>query len=342
MITVIVSTYNRSAELRRMLLSLEACERPHGESWELIVVDNNSADDTASVLAEFSGRSQLPLRPLFEGRQGKSYALNRAIRVAAGDVLAFTDDDVRVDSSWLAAIERAATRHPDALGFGGRIIADWQTPPPAWLGTGTSLGRTTGGVVAHNLGEAVLQLKPGVRPPAGANFFFRRAAFERHGLFREDLGPGTGTHGEDTEFVKRLVTAGERLLYVPDVVLQHPVAPERVRRRYGLRWHFRLGRAAARGRGRRPNWRMIRGLPLFTLRRLIDDVARFLVVAVAGTSFARHDALQAVTYRVGVFYEYVSMPRSFDPTHYIPRLAPAGHEDSVKPAGRDRREIGAG
>ena len=94
---------------------------PEGVTWELLVVNNNSTDDTESVITSYENR--LPLRRLFEPSPGLSNARNHAIREAKGGLIIWTDDDVLVDSDWLAAYAAAADRWPDAAFFGGPIEA---------------------------------------------------------------------------------------------------------------------------------------------------------------------------------------------------------------------------
>ena len=94
-------TYNRAADLRATLDSL-ASLRPDGP-WEVLVVDNNSPDETRRVVEEAALSFPADLRYLFEREQGRSPALNAGIRQARGAIIATTDDDVRVPADWLNA-----------------------------------------------------------------------------------------------------------------------------------------------------------------------------------------------------------------------------------------------
>ena len=97
--SVVIATYNRAADLRQTLASLAGL-RPDGP-WEVIVVDNNSPDDTRAVVEQAAATFPVELRYLFEREQGRSPALNTGIRAARGDIIATTDDDVRVPADWL-------------------------------------------------------------------------------------------------------------------------------------------------------------------------------------------------------------------------------------------------
>jgi len=119
-ISVIIATYNRASILRGTLESLAALQ-PQGITHEIIVVDNNSSDNTRAVVEEFAQRA--PIRYLFEERQGKNHALNRAVEVAQGELFVFTDDDVFVPADWLDRYLAAAQAHPEADAFGGSVVA---------------------------------------------------------------------------------------------------------------------------------------------------------------------------------------------------------------------------
>ena len=93
-VTVVISTYNRCEQLRCALESLFS-QQTDGVSWEAVVVDNNSTDDTAAVVESFTGRPGPRLSYVFEPRQGLSFGRNAGIYRAAAPLIAFTDDDVR-------------------------------------------------------------------------------------------------------------------------------------------------------------------------------------------------------------------------------------------------------
>lgn len=321
MISVIVATRNRHRELRRLLESLRAT-RPPSREWELIVVDNDSPDDTATVLREMQQDRRLPLRPIRESRLGKALACNRAICASRGSLLFFTDDDTIVDPDWLVNMERATVRWADAGGFGGRVIAVEDRPRPAWFTAERPLRSCTGGVVAFDLGDEPVDLAWGSFPaPVGANLACRRETFARHGLFREDLGPGPlGYHGDDTEFANRIRRRGTKIMYVADAVVRHPVDPHRMGRGYQLRWSYRLGRTSAR-LGRRPaGARRAKGVPVYLVRMLLRETMSLGRAALWGGPTERHRRMHLVAARMGTIRELLSLPEDFDPTRHVPLL----------------------
>ncbi len=98
-VSIIICTCNRAALMRRTLDSMRSLAIPRGVTWEIVVVNNNSTDDTAAVLASFAER--LPLTCVFEPVPGLSRSRNRGVAASSGDLLLFTDDDVLVEPGWV-------------------------------------------------------------------------------------------------------------------------------------------------------------------------------------------------------------------------------------------------
>jgi len=131
-ITVIVCTYNRCQSLAKALDSIIAQIVPEPIGWEILVVDNNSSDQTRDVVEDFCLRYPRRFRYLLERQQGKSYALNAGIREARGDILAFTDDDVTVEPTWLNSLT-SALHGSEWAGVGGRVLPDRNFSSPRWI-----------------------------------------------------------------------------------------------------------------------------------------------------------------------------------------------------------------
>ena len=245
-ISVIVCTHNRCERLSKTLSSLADLTLPEAVEWEVLVVDNNSTDRTSEVVQrDFCDRIGKRFRYIFEPRPGKSYALNAGIRQSQGEILAFTDDDVIVEKTWLHNLA-SALHSGDWAGAGGRVVAEWASPPPRWLALegpyalGNTLALFDQGSEPHELSMN----------PFGANMAFRRAMFEKYGGFRTDLGPRAGSRepqkSEDAEFGRRLLDGGERLRYEPSAVVRHWVPESRLQKKYFLTWWFDKGRSDVR------------------------------------------------------------------------------------------------
>ena len=280
--TVILTTFNRCEHLRTALDSLQRQRVPEGFEWEVLVVDNNSSDDTRQVIESFAAREPGRIRYLFEGRQGKTFALNTAIAQAKGATLAFTDDDVTLDPEWLASLV-TRMREYRCGGAGGRIVPTWTQPKPKWLETD---GPFRLGSVVVSMDLVTIPSWFYDRLPLGANMAITADALRRVGLFRTDLGPTTGSliRGEDSDICRRLLAAGERLLYVPDAVVFHPVDDRRVTRAYFERYYFDQGRALTREEGIAREAKLFVGVP------------RYLILS-AGVKFVRWMASAGVKRR---------------------------------------------
>jgi glycosyltransferase involved in cell wall biosynthesis len=272
-ITVILCTYNRCQSLEKALASAARLELPPSVSWEILVVDNNSKDQTASVVESFCRKYPGHFRYLFEARPGKSHALNAGLGQTRADVIAFMDDDVTVEPNWLA--ELTACLHDGRYaGSGGRILPDWTGPRPNWLPLADRYGLAP--LAMFDLGPDPAPLN---ESPFGTNMAFKREVFEKYGAFRTDLGPRPDSEirNEDTEFGQRVLAAGETLWYVPSAVVHHAVPENRLRQEYFLKWWFDKSRADVREFGIPPGTRaFIAGVPLVLFRRLAVWTVRWL------------------------------------------------------------------
>ena len=273
-VTVILCTYNRCRVLETALASVAASQMPATVDWDVLVVDNNSSDQTREVVDEYIRKLPRRFHYLFEARQGKSNALNSGVREASGEILAFLDDDVTVEPTWLQNLT-AHIQSGEWIGAGGRIRPTRYVALPPWLALEGSYG--LGGVLCglFDRGEVPGELDCA---PNGSNMAFHRRVFEKYGCFRTDMGPSpdgkTPRPNEDTEFGRRIMAAGERLRYEPTAIVYHPVLPERLRKGYFLSWWFDYGRAVTLERGRRP---ASFGIPSQFLS-IPNLVARFLSV----------------------------------------------------------------
>ena len=273
-ITVILCTYNRCSTLSSALDSVAASTVPSSHEWEVLVVDNNSTDQTREVVQDFCRRYPGRFRYLWEPQQGLSHARNAGIRESRGDVLAFMDDDVTVGPEWLYNLTSSLHSGPWA-GAGGRIIPVWEDQPPTWLSTKEP--HALAPFVAFDLGSEAGRLSV---PPLGANMAFRKEMFEKYGGFRTDLGRCADNLlcNEDTEFGRRLLVRGEQLRYEPSAVMHHPVYENRLQKKYLLAWWFGKGRADIKelGAPATTKW-FFCGVPLYLFRRLIAWTLRWMV-----------------------------------------------------------------
>ena len=233
-VSVVISTYNGAATLPEALHSV--LSQDAGDvSYEVVVVDNNSTDGTRAVIessiAEASGR----LRYVFEPRQGVSYGRNAGIAAATAPIIAFFDDDVRVDRYWIRTLKRTLDDHPEVEYVGGKVLPDWETPPAAWL------------TDAHWSPLAIVDYGPEPLSVSAerqlclvsANLAVRRSLFDAVGLFVPEVQRVKGSIGsmEDHELLLRCWLGGKRGLYVPTLLARTTVPASRMTKAYHRRWH---------------------------------------------------------------------------------------------------------
>jgi glucosyl-dolichyl phosphate glucuronosyltransferase len=248
-VTILICTYNRAPLLRETLAAMQQMKKPDNCAVDIIIVDNNSTDNTSAVVQQVSRTTRFPITLLQERRQGKSFALNTGLAVATGDVLALTDDDVLPAVEWLAKmVEDFRTQRVNFV-F-GKVLPRWtQTPPPELL---TPPAQAIWGPLAIvDYGDEPQHYRvdsKGQRLPIGANIGFLRSALVTIGGWRTDLGKVNNTliSGEDHEIFTRLRRHGLYAgYYDPDVSVRHYVPASRMTRRYFRKWFYWCGKTHA-------------------------------------------------------------------------------------------------
>lgn len=273
-LTVLICTHDRSSLLARVLASINQAERPASCRVELLVVANACSDDTVQRLRRYDAESErsgaLPLRWTEEPTPGKSHALNRGLGMIAGGLVAFVDDDHRVDRGYFANLVAATSEYPQASLFCGRILPDWDGSEPAWVHDTGPYRIYPLPVPRYDAGEESCEITSAGPAPGGGNLCVRREVFDRVGGFSTDLGPRGHDlgGGEDADFVYRCLAAGERIRYVPSVLQYHYVDPERLRLGYLLRKSFQRSRSGVRAHARPGG-----PVPLYLWRKLATYLA---------------------------------------------------------------------
>jgi glycosyltransferase involved in cell wall biosynthesis len=232
-ISLIICTRDRCQQLVRCLQSVRGItfERP----WELIVVDNGSVDETAAVVRQFIGSAGVSAVYVFEPKLGKSNALNTAITIARGQILAFTDDDCYPAQDFLSRVWSAFV-DPSVGYITGRIMLHDPTDYPVTINE-TTLPLT---FPARSL--------VAVGAVQGANMAFRRRILTDIGGFDPVLGPGTQFVSEDLDAAGRASAAGWKGRYCPEVIVSHHHGRKasdipRLMKLYGMgagAYHFKL------------------------------------------------------------------------------------------------------
>lgn len=316
-ISVIICTYNRGAFLRKVLLDLAGQDAVERINFEVVIVDNNSTDNTKLICEEFIATHPEIFRYFFEERQGKTFALNSGIRASKGNVIAFTDDDVEIDRKWLSSITEACAAYPDCRTFGGRVIPVWPNTVPRWIASEGAFKNTWGAIVEHDFGDMVTNYRQEeMNYPCGANMVFSKEIFTQYGDFNESLNGGVKNIPmlEDVEFCKRLLDNHENMIYIPDAVVYHPVIPERLTKKYFRKHFFKSGRAQyfirnLQRRGRyvvlnlRKNRRRVLNVPLYFVRAIGGILSKYVVTVCSKNAQAAQYYENMLVYNIGIMYE---------------------------------------
>jgi glycosyltransferase involved in cell wall biosynthesis len=296
-VSVIIATFNRATLLENCLAYIE--HQPFTAGDEVIIVDNGSTDHTARVVSEAARRFDVPLRYLYEPAPGKSRALTRALEVATGDILAFTDDDVLVGPMWLSAIRNRLQDGTIAL-MGGPVVPLWEHTPPRWLdGVETGSGRLSAPLALVNYGSALVDLGP--RTVLGANMAVRRDVLRCVGGFAWHLGKMRGTllSGEDHDLCRRVQAAGYRAVYDPAGTVRHWVPRARMRLAYHASWFFWSGITYAALEAEPTGGRSLFGVPLYLLKRAFAAVPAAAVSAITGNLAGCIERLVDIAFTAG-------------------------------------------
>lgn len=222
-ISIIICTYNRAEVFSETLASFTQMDFSNAGKFELVIVNNNSNDNTAEIATSFCTDHPFA-RYLFEERPGLSQARNKGILESRGQVIVFIDDDVFLDANWLNAVARVFADQPGAAAFGGKSIPQFEGGRPPWLEEPMNcIYGDTG------LGDVPCWMEfPSI--PFGLNMGFRRGVFDQIGLFNPKLGriKGSLLSNEELDIFWRIAQAGLKVYYAPDALLFHRIPANRI------------------------------------------------------------------------------------------------------------------
>jgi glycosyltransferase involved in cell wall biosynthesis len=302
-VSIVIATRNRAALLAQTLEALMRQRWP-ADRMEIIVADNGSTDGTRAVVEGAAGPGGgIPVTYLLVTEPGKSYAVNAALQIAGGSLIAFTDDDVQPDPEWIPALVHAVEElNVDFVA--GRIRPIWEIAPPRWLSSALY------GVLAiPDNGSARRRIaadEPAPVMPIGANMAVRASVIARLGGLRTDLGKLAGSlrTGEDHEFFLRLLSAGCRGVYEPAALVGHVVPAERLKRGYFRRWLYQNGQDVAQIERSYPaQVPFMLGVPRYLWRQLIGDLASTARASIVGDDARRLASALRVLWFAGYLRE---------------------------------------
>jgi glycosyltransferase involved in cell wall biosynthesis len=233
-IDVIVRTYNRSCMIQDAIASIMAADRT-GIELKVLIVDNNSTDDTPAVLAQIAQHYGENIQLLVEQRPGGQMALNAGIAASTAPVIAFFDDDERVSNQWLQIIAHEFS-DPQTDFIAGPYEPVWETAQPDWIpsGFGGALGIIDNGPVRRKFTpDFNAMLTQG-------NCAVRREIFDQAGPYPPELKTA-----EDRWLFAWLMANDKTGYYCPDFSISHMMQESRLSRTYFRQWAKREGRDVA-------------------------------------------------------------------------------------------------
>lgn len=224
-VSVIIPTFNRSALLQQTVQTFLVQSYPAGR-WELILVDNKSADDTWQVM-EAIARQDPRVRALEEPRRGAHFARNSGAVAARGSILYFTDDDMLAEPDLLEKIVEAFRADSKIASVTGKVLPRWDTEPPVWV-----LQHCRNALLSLNdLGEALIVSDddPGV---FSCHQAVLRDVFIEAGGFNPDTNAGVFTGDNETGLNIKIKRLGYRFAYAGDAVTHHMIPASRMTQGY--------------------------------------------------------------------------------------------------------------
>jgi glycosyltransferase involved in cell wall biosynthesis len=230
--TVAIPTYNGAERLPRVLDKLRSQLGTESLKWEIIVVDNNSTDQTAAVVKSYQESWDLPceLTYILETKQGATFARHRAIQVATSELIGFLDDDNLPQENWVISAYKAGINYPEVGAFNGKIHGKFITPPPA------NFERIQSYIAIRDHGEIAHAYVPErLHLPPGAGLVVRRQAWlDSVPHNPKVLGNTAGkmARGEDYEPLLYMHNAGWKIWYEPTLEIEHEIPPWRLTRKY--------------------------------------------------------------------------------------------------------------
>jgi glycosyltransferase involved in cell wall biosynthesis len=276
-ITLLIPTFNRAPVLRETLDAITRVERSRIDC-DIVVIDNNCSDDTATIVRTF--RDRLPLKIVHEARPGKNCALNKALRECAlREIVVFADDDVTPHPTWFDAIIASTLKWPDVAVFGGKVEITWpNNQQPVWAEA--EWIRIFGFSLHHYATTETFYRFPAC--PFGPNYWVRRSVFQKVPRFDDSIGPRPNDRimGSETSFLMEIHRAGLQILYCPAAIVQHRVLDKECQILALRRRGFTFGRGQVRLHGRHRHGLYARSKMLWALALIADHALaalRFLV-----------------------------------------------------------------
>jgi len=231
MISVIICTYNRDKYIYGVLQSIALNAYPKSK-YEIVLVNNNSTDNTEAEVARFAADyPDVKLRNFIEKNQGVAYARNRGTEEAIGNILIFVDDDATVNREYIAGYAAFFEANPNIYAAGGPIFPDYEDgEEPEWM---TYFIRRL--LTAYLYFGDKERNFPFNNYPGGGNAAYRREVFDKVGFYDIDLGRTGGmlvAGGEEKDIFRKMSAAGIKFKYLPQCILYHKIPRYKLEKDY--------------------------------------------------------------------------------------------------------------
>lgn len=231
-LTLAIPTYNSENRLPTLLEKLKNQTFEESLNWEIVIIDNNSKDNTALVIENYQKTwdSKIPLRYFLEKQQGAAFARLRAVKEARGEIIAFLDDDNLPDPRWVQQAYAFGQKHPQAGAWSGQIHGDFEIEPPQ------NFERIQAFIAIREHGEKEYLFDPyNLRLPTGAAFVVRKQVWcdsvPNVLVFKGRLGKSM-VGGEDLEPLLYIHKAGWQIWYNPAMHTLHQIPHWRLEKDY--------------------------------------------------------------------------------------------------------------
>jgi len=303
LLSVVMCTFNRCNRLEDVIGSVCCQNKSFNFAYELIVVDNNSKDDTASVVQSCIKKFGNHIVLVYEKKRGLSNARNKGVNVARGEIIAFIDDDVVLDKDWMLNLIKAF-KLSDCDAIGGRILPKCEKIIPGWVKENMEF--LQGPIVSHDYGAVTKEYDTNIMVPfVGANFAIKSKCFNEYGPFDINLGAGTGTMGEDTNYFLKLLKAGKKILYCGNVLAWHTSDSKRMNMLYITKWWFATGRFVARVQQANMLEMKIKcwmGVPRYLIKELVQKLIMLIPAFIYRKNLIKEWCV--ISWRIGTILEY--------------------------------------
>jgi cellulose synthase/poly-beta-1,6-N-acetylglucosamine synthase-like glycosyltransferase len=233
LISILISTRNRSEKLRRTLDAICALEVPSGAEYEVLVIENGpESAETPGSQEELESTLRGRLRRFHLPVPGKSAAANAGFAASCGQILAFLDDDILPRKDWLTVIFQEFAANSELAAISGPVeLLNHEDLPVA--------------VRRHQERTVFSSVTDAYNLFIGCNFAVRRATVETVGLFDPNLGPGRPINtNEDVDFFYRVWRTGQKLVYVPSLYVYHGHGRRSHREEIDTKRAYTVGRGA--------------------------------------------------------------------------------------------------